>query len=68
MNIDKNSSPVPEADCENCEFFVYDEEKDESMCLACLDEDELSRLESSGGRVCRYYRPYDEYKTVRKQN
>ena len=39
--------------CESCEFYDYDEEWDEYVCMISLDEDEMI---------------YDEYKSVRKQN
>lgn len=61
MNFDESLC----TDCENC---IYDEVTGSYVCGARLDEDELVSFISSGSRVCKYYRPYDEYKTVRKQN
>ena len=57
-----------ESNCESCEFYDYDEEYGENVCSVSLDEDEM--LDFLGGRTrsCPYYRFYDEYKSVRKQN
>ncbi len=53
--------------CESCEFARIDEETGDLICDALLDEDEMVDFyRSSGG--CKYYRYYDEYKMVRKQN
>ena len=55
-------------DCEACAFYDYDEYTDEYYCRVNLDEDEMVRLSSSPRTVCPYFREYDEYKSVRKQN
>jgi hypothetical protein len=55
-------------DCEHCVYYVYDEEADEDFCDLSLDEDEEIKFLSSGSRCCPWFRLYDEYKTVRKQN
>ena len=55
------------ADCEPCEFARVDGETGELECDAFLDEDDFAEFLRDGGK-CRYYRFYDEYKTVRKQN
>lgn len=55
-------------DCEHCVYFVYDEEADADFCNLSLDEDEEVKFLSSGSRYCPWFRLYDEYKTVRKQN
>ncbi len=53
--------------CETCEFARTDEETGDLICDALLDEDEMvDFITRSGG--CKYYRFYDEYKTVQKQN
>lgn len=54
--------------CESCVFFEYDEEFDDDICTINLDEDEFVRYLSSPNRECPYYRYYDEYKSVQKQN
>lgn len=54
--------------CESCEFYDYDEEYEAYVCNMSLDEDELYRFMSGTNQQCPYYRYYDEYKSVRKQN
>lgn len=60
--MDKKSSS-----CESCEFYDYDEEYEEYVCAARLDQDDMADF--LGGRTgrCPYYRFYDEYKSVHKQ-
>lgn len=53
--------------CEDCEFFVFDEEMGQYVCDMNLDEDEMAEYLSRGSKRCVYYRYYDEYKTVQKQ-
>jgi hypothetical protein len=54
--------------CESCLYFDYDEETDQEICTMNLDEDEMERLVAGRYPVCPYYRFYDEYKFVQKQN
>ena len=53
--------------CESCEFYDYDDEYEEYVCTAKLDQDEMSDFLSSKTKGCPYYRFYDEYKSVHKQ-
>ena len=55
-------------DCESCTFYDYDEISESYYCRANLDQDDRARLGASSRAVCPYYRVYDEYKSVRKQN
>lgn len=55
------------SNCESCEFYDYDEEYEEYVCNARLDQDEMSNFLSASTRGCPYYRFYDEYKSVHKQ-
>lgn len=64
----QNTPELPPMDCEHCVYFVYDEEADADFCNLSLDEDEEGKFLSSGSRYCPWFRRYDEYKTVRKQN
>lgn len=52
--------------CESCAFFSEDE-SGEPFCTVDFDMDELSVL-YGGKSACPYYRFYDEYKMVQKQN
>lgn len=54
--------------CENCAYYNYDDEAATYVCDAMLDEDELYRFLQSDTANCPYYRPYDEYKVVQRQN
>ena len=53
--------------CEECAYFVYDEEYEEYLCEIDLDEDEVARFYSDALYNCPYYRNGDEYKVVRHQ-
>ena len=59
---------TPSVRCEDCMFYDYDEEYDEYCCNMSLDEDELVRMSYSKHNTCPYFRFYDEYKSVQKQN
>lgn len=50
--------------CESCMY--YDMENDD--CRIELDEDEFFRFSLKKTGDCPYYKFYDEYKSVRKQN
>lgn len=53
--------------CDSCEFYDYDEYTDSYTCSLNLDEDEAVEFMSGRTKGCRYYRYYDEYKSVQKQ-
>ena len=53
--------------CQQCAYLIYDEDDEEYVCDAQMDEDDYSRLSTGGYRNCPYYRNGDEYKVVRKQ-
>lgn len=55
------------ANCESCEFYQYDEYTDSYYCSLSLDEDEMENFLSHRTKECKYYRFYDEYKSVNKQ-
>ena len=54
--------------CESCVYFDYDDELDDYVCTVNLDEDEALDFISGRNNACPYYRYYDEYKSVRRQN
>ena len=68
--IKKNKTNIEETDCTNCLYYDYDDDYGDYVCNLSLDEDEFVRLSYSSGRKahCPYFRFYDEYKSVRKQN
>lgn len=55
------------SNCETCEFYDYDEEYGENVCIMKLDEDEMVNFLLGNTSYCPYYRYYDEYKSVQKQ-
>ena len=56
------------AQCLDCVYYDYDEYVDDYVCTVSLDEDEAERFSRQGTRGCPYYKFYDEYKSVQKQN
>ncbi|MBR5157120.1 MAG: hypothetical protein IKW59_05065 [Clostridia bacterium] len=54
--------------CETCAYYDYDGETDDYGCSVSFDEDDISLFYSGGRNACPYYRFYDEYKMVKKQN
>lgn len=53
--------------CENCMYYIYDEEFDCYECQVYLDEDELARFLGASIYHCPHFKFNDEYKIVRKQ-
>ena len=54
--------------CESCEHFDFDEDIGDYMCVIDLDEDEYLDYLTRKNNSCPYYKFYDEYKSVQKQN
>ncbi len=60
-------------ECDSCTFYVYDENDEDYVCMACPDEDDIARLlgEQSVFKkkkdTCPFYRKNDEYKTAGMQ-
>ena len=63
----RTEKPKMQSNCESCEFYDYDEEYEEYVCMMRLDEDEMIRFLSGNTSSCPYYRFYDEYKSVQRQ-
>ena len=55
------------ANCESCQFYQYDDYNDSYYCSLNLDEDEAAEFICGMTRDCKYYRYYDEYKSVQRQ-
>ena len=64
IDAKKQAAATP---CESCEFYDADEYGDYS-CIMNLDEDEFANFAFGNTSACPYYRFYDEYKFVQKQN
>ena len=63
----KDKKTAASTPCESCEFYDQDEYGDFS-CIMNLDEDEFANYAFGNTAACPYYRFYDEYKFVQKQN
>ena len=64
----KNGKKAPASNCESCVYYEYDPDADAEVCTVDLDEDEYAGYLSGRTGSCPYYRYYDEYKSVQKQN
>ena len=53
--------------CDNCRYYIYDEEYDEYICDVNMDEDDYSRILQRGSGECPFWRSDDEYAVVRHQ-
>ena len=56
------------SNCDTCEYYDYDEYTDTYACMMNLDEDEFAKFTAKQYKECPYYKFYDEYKLVQKQN
>ena len=56
------------SECDTCWYYDYDEQYDEYYCMQDLDEDEYRNYLLKNTKGCPYYKFYDEYKSVQKQN
>ena len=63
MKKKENTTP-----CESCQYFDYSEEEDCFTFRMDLDEDEFLAFMTKRTASCPYYKFYDEYKSVQKQN
>lgn len=55
------------AQCDECTYYIYDEDYEEYICDASMDEDDYSRLLSGNYKSCPYFKNGDEYAVVRYQ-
>lgn len=53
--------------CDHCIYLIWDEDYEEYICDAAMDEGDYVRLREGSFRGCPYFRDSDEYKVVRKQ-
>ncbi len=54
--------------CDDCMYYIYDEQDECYYCSINLDEDEAEKFMQRNDSLCPYFRFYDEYKMVKKQN
>jgi len=57
--------PTP---CESCVYFDVIDEDGALGCTIDIDEDDAYREREDSRSSCPYYKFYDEYKSVQKQN
>ncbi len=53
--------------CDDCQYYAYDEDYESYFCEMNLDEDEMARFMTASYDNCPYYRSGDEYRVVRHQ-
>ena len=53
--------------CDECMYYDYDEDYEEYVCLANMDEDDMAKILTGRHKECTFYRPGDDYTIVRKQ-
>ena len=56
------------SNCEFCAHYAYDDEQECYYCDITLDEDEVYRFLQGNTDSCNYFKLYDEYGIVKKQN
>ena len=54
--------------CEFCAHYLFDEEEEVYYCDVSLDEDDMDAYLRASTDDCGFFRLYDEYKMVEKQN
>ena len=54
--------------CELCVNYVFDDDCEDYVCLAQMDEDDYMKFITQSNDNCPFFRLDDEYKIVRKQN
>ncbi len=64
----KKKKAAPAGPCESCVHYDYNEDDDQMECGVDLDEDEFLAFLTRRTDGCPYYKFYDEYKSVRRQN
>lgn len=53
--------------CDDCMYYIYDEDMDCYICLIDLDQDEMEDFLSYATDHCPYYKFMDDYVLARKQ-
>ncbi len=68
MEEKKNNKKQKVTNCESCMYYDWDDLCEDYTCGLYLDEDEMIRFMQHPYSSCPYYKYYDEYKMVQKQN
>ncbi|MBR2529638.1 MAG: hypothetical protein IKE35_01285 [Lachnospiraceae bacterium] len=53
--------------CDECAYFEYDEDDEQYVCSADMDEDDYFRMISQNTKDCPFFRNGDEYAVVKHQ-
>lgn len=66
--MNKKQETAPQSRRDMCAYYDYDEETEQYVCEIDLDEDEMQSFLSYSTQNCPYFRFYEEYKMVERQN
>lgn len=64
----KKKKTETQQNCESCVWYDYNDIDDVYECMVDLDEDEMLAFMTRRTNGCPYYKFYDEYKSVQRQN
>lgn len=53
--------------CDECAYFEYDEDDEQYVCSADMDEDDYFRMITGNTKECPFFRNGDEYAVVKHQ-
>jgi len=67
MNSKNKKEKSAPSQCEMCAYYDYDEDWEDYVCIMNMDEDDMVKFYQSKSS-CPYFKFYDEYKIVRRQN
>ena len=68
MDKKKTKKKETVTSCDSCVYYDYNEDDDMYECRVDLDEDEFLAFMTKKTQNCPYYKFYDEYKSVQRQN
>lgn len=58
---------MAKTNCDECAFYVYNDDFECYQCEINMDEDEMYRFMSAPDYACPYFRAEDDYFLARKQ-
>lgn len=58
---------MAKTNCDECAFYVYNDDFECYQCEINMDEDEIYRFMSASDYACPYFRAEDDYFLARKQ-
>ena len=53
--------------CDECAYFEYDEDDEQYVCSADMDEDDYFSMITGNTKECPFFRNGDEYAVVKHQ-